>query len=365
MSYENARVFRSEVIDKQRAAVSHHRNELFITNPCRVEQDVVAQMANLSDYFTCIVNAAIIGAELNNCQTNRSLSLSLNRVTFSNQLTDVFFIEAVILNAADGTECVTSIFQIYRNSASLNQSALRNGLVVVAVIKNDIAWCENCVQNDLVGCGSTIQYEVCSIAIEYSCCMSFCFARSAVMEQEIAHCCIRAGAVSTEYIWSEEIIEYASSWMLLIGFTNVVAWSCPGVTAAVCIAFQSLEEWRKQLIFIFISSFFNLEFISIMLYGIKAQSASYFAFQSVRNHSAFGENCKYRNAERFNSFSLSQRLNVFVQISNDYCRYVGKISVANANLITVSHYTEQFHCFWRICILKMFQKNNPLKTNSK
>ena len=297
-------------------------------------------MANLSDYFTCIVNAAIIGAELNNSQTNWSLNLSLNRVTFSNQLTDVFFIEAVILNAADGAECVTSIFQIYRNCASLNQSALRNGLVVVAVIKNDIAWCEYCVQNNLVGCRSTIQYEVCSIAIEYSCCMSFCFARSAIMEQKVAHSCIRAGAVCAEYVRSEEVIEYTSSRMLLIGFTNVVTWCCPGVTAAVCVAFQSLEEWRKQLVFIFVSSFLNLENISVMFYLIKAQSASYFAFQSIRNHSSLGEDCKYRNTECFNSFSFCQSLNVFVQISNDYCRYIGEIGVANANLVTVSYYAE-------------------------
>ena len=128
--------------------------------------------------------------------------------------------------------------------------------------------------------------------------------------------------------------------MLLIGFTNVVTWCCPGVTAAVCVSFQSLEEWREQLVFIFISSFLNLENISVMLYLIKAQSASYFAFQSIWNHSALGEDCKYRNAECFNSFSFCQSLNVFVQISNDYSRYIGEIGVANANLVTVSNYAE-------------------------
>ena len=43
---EDARIFRSEV-EQQRAAVLHHRDELFVAVPSGVEEDVISEVTDL------------------------------------------------------------------------------------------------------------------------------------------------------------------------------------------------------------------------------------------------------------------------------------------------------------------------------
>ena len=43
---EDARIFWSE-IEQQRAAVLHHRDKLFVADPCGVEENVIAEVADL------------------------------------------------------------------------------------------------------------------------------------------------------------------------------------------------------------------------------------------------------------------------------------------------------------------------------
>ena len=100
LSYDDAWIFRSEV-HQQWAGILHNINELFITSPCAVKQYIVAEMTNLIQNLTCIIDSTIISTHFKYSQTNWSLSLSLNRILFSYQLADVFFIDALSRNTTD------------------------------------------------------------------------------------------------------------------------------------------------------------------------------------------------------------------------------------------------------------------------
>ncbi|MNP87324.1 hypothetical protein D3C76_1881460 [compost metagenome] len=45
---------------------------MLIADPGRVEQDVIAQMTNFIDHLTGVINGAVIGAQLNDRQAERS-----------------------------------------------------------------------------------------------------------------------------------------------------------------------------------------------------------------------------------------------------------------------------------------------------
>ena len=79
---EDARVVFVEV-EQHRRAVLHHRDELLVADPRRVEQDVVAQLADTVDHLPGVVDGAVIGAQLNDRQTEWPWQLRLVRGDFA------------------------------------------------------------------------------------------------------------------------------------------------------------------------------------------------------------------------------------------------------------------------------------------
>jgi len=66
-------------IEQQRRAVCHHRDKLLVTNPSRIKQDVVAQVADLIDHLAGVVDRAVIGAKLDHRQAERPRLFGLIR----------------------------------------------------------------------------------------------------------------------------------------------------------------------------------------------------------------------------------------------------------------------------------------------
>ena len=109
-------------IEEQRRAVLEHGNELFIADPSRIKEDIIAEMTNTVDDVTGIIQRPVISTELDNSQAERSLSLSFFRVPFGCQLAQIRFIEAMGVNAADKTVGIAGRFQINRRRPGLDEA---------------------------------------------------------------------------------------------------------------------------------------------------------------------------------------------------------------------------------------------------
>ena len=98
-------------LQQQRRAVFHHRNELLIAHPSGVEQDVIAQVANLVDHLAGVVDGAVVGAELDDRQAERAGFVGAFRRHFADLLAQVAFVEAVRVDAADKAEWIAGGFK--------------------------------------------------------------------------------------------------------------------------------------------------------------------------------------------------------------------------------------------------------------
>ena len=163
---ENARIVFVE-IQQQRRGVGHHINKLLVAYPRGVKQNVVAKVADFIHHLTRIVDSAVIGAQLNDRQAERTRIIGFLRCGFTNLLAQVAFVKAVLINATDETERVTRRFQIDRRRASLNQRAVVVRFVVVAVEQHQIAAGQQRIGHHLIGGGSAVQHKVGFIGVEH------------------------------------------------------------------------------------------------------------------------------------------------------------------------------------------------------
>lgn len=65
-------------IEEQRRVVLEHGNELFIADPGRIKEDVVAEMTDAVDDIAGIVQRPVISAELDDSQAERPLGLGFS-----------------------------------------------------------------------------------------------------------------------------------------------------------------------------------------------------------------------------------------------------------------------------------------------
>ena len=123
LRHKNARIVFIE-IQQQRRAVSHHRDKLLVTDPRRVKQDVIAEMADFIDHLARVIHRAVIGAQLDHRQAERARRVGFFRRRFADQLAQVGFIKAVVVDAADKAERVARGFQIDRRCPGLDQRTM-------------------------------------------------------------------------------------------------------------------------------------------------------------------------------------------------------------------------------------------------
>ena len=150
LRHEDARIFRSE-IEKQRRAVLHHRDELFIAHPGRVKEDVVAEVTNAVDDLTSVIDRAVVCAELDDRKAERTLGFCFFRTHFADHVAQVVLFEAVFINTADETVGIAGRFKINGSGAGLQQGTVVIGFVIVAVKEHQIARCKQSVEHNLVG----------------------------------------------------------------------------------------------------------------------------------------------------------------------------------------------------------------------
>ena len=137
-------------IEEQRRAVFEHGNELFIADPSRIKEDIIAEMTNTVDDIAGIIQRPVISTELDDSQAERSLGLSFFRIPFGCQLAQIRFIEAMGVNAADKPIRIAGRFQINRRRPGLDEGPEGHGLMVIAVVEDQITRRKQSIGDDLV-----------------------------------------------------------------------------------------------------------------------------------------------------------------------------------------------------------------------
>ena len=117
---DNARVIFVQ-LQQQRRAFFHHRDELLVTDPRGIKQDVITQMTDFIDHLTRVVHGTVISTKLDNRQAERTFFSRAMWRHFFDLCSQISFIETSRINAADKTERITRCFEINRRSARLQQ----------------------------------------------------------------------------------------------------------------------------------------------------------------------------------------------------------------------------------------------------
>ena len=146
---KDPRILRAQ-FKKERRAVLHHRNELFVPHPRGVKEDVVAEVTDPVNDLTRIPDRSVIGAELNHREAEGALRFGALRIRFRRDSADVILIEAVVIDPADEPIGVPCGFEIHRRGTRLNQGAVLHGLVVIAVVEHQVTRREKRSEHHLV-----------------------------------------------------------------------------------------------------------------------------------------------------------------------------------------------------------------------
>ena len=94
LGYDDSRIIRPK-IQKQRTAVTEHRDELLIPYPGGIKIDIIAEMADLFYNLAGIINAAVIISQLYDRYSDRPFCLRLLFIFFRDDHADIFFIETM------------------------------------------------------------------------------------------------------------------------------------------------------------------------------------------------------------------------------------------------------------------------------
>lgn len=202
-------------IEEQRRAVLEHGNELFIADPSRIKEDIIAEMTDTVDDVTGIIQRTVISTELDNSQAERSLGLSFFRIPFGCQLAQIRFIEAMGVNAADKTVGIAGRFQINRRRPGLDEGPEGHGLVIVAVIEDQVARRQQGISDDFIGRRRPIEDEISLVCMEDLGCKILGFQGRPFVDEQITEGYIGIADIGLKNMRSIKIIKIASCRMLL------------------------------------------------------------------------------------------------------------------------------------------------------
>ena len=214
--------------------------------------------------------------------------------------------------------------------------------MVVSIEEDDIAWCQDCIQDNFVRSGGTVQYEVGLVCIVYACCMFLCCQCRAFMDQKVAHRHVSVAEVSAESILAEEFIECTASRMFAEERTALMTWAVELGVTIFDIFLQVTEEWRQHIFFIVSRSALDLASVEIMVSLIEIHDAVHFGKQCIFGQAFAGLDHQYRNLESGNHFLFKD---VFVLIRDNDSSYICEISAGEVSLLASGDSAEDFQSF--------------------
>ena len=162
---------RLEVLEAHRAVIREQRMESVVADPGLVPQHVVAEVPDLLQHLADVVDRAVVGRELDAGQAERAFALWRSG-SFTSGCVRIcsrrdFSSQRVPVDRADHAERIARGRQEDRDRARLDQRALVQRLVVVAIEQHQVAAAQRRLGDDLVGRGRAVQHEVGPVGAEH------------------------------------------------------------------------------------------------------------------------------------------------------------------------------------------------------
>ena len=152
---EDARAVGPQSLEAHGETAGIERVEFHEARPCLVEQDVVAEMADLLDDGARVVDRAVVGALLDHRDTEGPFALPrllvIDQRMGPDLLANARFVERLVEDGPDQPMRIAVGFQVHRRAAAQEQRAMVGGLVVIAVEQDEVAFRHQRLQDDLVG----------------------------------------------------------------------------------------------------------------------------------------------------------------------------------------------------------------------
>ena len=247
---DDAGTVRAEIRQAHGEAAGIERMELHEARPGLVEQDVVAEMADLLDDQAGVVDRAVVGALLDDGDAERPLALPrvlvLDQRVGADLLADGGLVERLVEDRADQPVGIAVGLEIDRNAVAEEQRAVMGGLVVVAVEQHEVALGDQRLQHDLVGRRGAVQHEVGLLGAEDDGGFLLRLQRRALVDQQVAE--IEHGIVEVvaEHRLAQMLDEDPADRAPVVEDAAIVTGAGPELVAFLGIVDQRAEERRLQ-----------------------------------------------------------------------------------------------------------------------
>ncbi len=226
------------------------RVELHEAGPGLVEQDVIAERADLLDDQAGIVDRAVIGALLDHRDAERPLALPGLLVGHQRMgpdlLADRGLVERFVENRPDQAVGVAVGLEVDGDRLAEEQRAVMGGLVIVAVEQHQVALGDQRLQHDLVGRRGPVQDEVGLLRAEDRRRFLLGLERRPLVDQQVAE--VEHGIVEivAEHRLAQMLDEDAADRAAIVEHAAIVAGAGPQLVAFLGIVDQRAEERRLQ-----------------------------------------------------------------------------------------------------------------------
>ena len=247
---EDARAVGPQPGEAHGKAAGIERMKLHEARPRLVEQDVVAEMADLLDDGARVVDRAVVGALFDHCDAEGSLALPrllvLDQRVRANLLANMRLVERLVEDRPDQPVRVAVGFEVHRRAVAQEQRAMVRGLVVVAVEQDKVAFRHQRLQHDLVGRRGAVQHEIGLLRAEDLRRFLLGLEGRAFVDQQVAEVEDRIVEVVAKHRLAKVLHEDAANRAPVVEDAAIVARAGPELVAFLGIVDQRAEERRLQ-----------------------------------------------------------------------------------------------------------------------
>ena len=242
--------FGAQLLEPHRAVALEQRVKGVVADPRFVPQNVVAEVADFFQHLSNVVDSAVVGRELDTGEAERACGGEALRIRhermFSDLLAQVTLVPCVPVDSADHSERIAGSRQEDRNGPGLDQCALVQRFVVVAVEQNKVAAAKHRVGDDFVRCARAVQHEICFVGAKHARRVFLSLDGRALVDQQIAEVDIGIAQIVAEDGFAEMLEEELAGGRFAIELATLMAGAIKGDIGFTVIRHQPAEERRQQ-----------------------------------------------------------------------------------------------------------------------
>ena len=252
---KQSRRIRPQITQPHGAVTFEQRMDGVVTDPRLVPEDVVAEMADLLDNASGVVDGTVVRGQLDDCTTERALRIRagfvLHQGVPADLLAQVVLIEGAEIHGAHHAKGVSRGRQVDRNTSPLHQRAVVIGLVIVAVEQDQVTAADHRVLHDLVRRAGAIEHEVGLVGPEHASGVFLGLDGGTLVYQQVAQVDVRIAEVVAEDSLSEVLEEQLPGRRFAVKLPALVPRAVEGHVGVPVIGHQAAEERRQQALAVF------------------------------------------------------------------------------------------------------------------